>query len=112
MRALGSVLGDAWRLARPYFSSEEKWAARGLLVSIIMLSLMMVGANVVLNYWNGAFFNSLQNKNWELFMQLLFSYRTGDDGFMLGFVPIVAVYIPIAIYRTYLNQLLQIRWRR
>ena len=45
-------------------------------------------------------------------MQLLFSYRTGDAGFMPGFVPIVAIYIPIAIYRTYLNQLLQIRWRR
>ena len=112
MQALGPVLGDAWRLALPYFRSEEKWAARGLLASIIALNLMLVGASVVLNYWNGAFYDSLQNKNWELFMQLLFSYRTGDAGFMPGFVPIVAIYIPIAIYRTWLNQLLQIRWRR
>ena len=112
MQALGPVLGDAWRLALPYFRSEEKWAARGLLASIIVLNLMLVGASVMLNYWNGAFYDSLQNKNWELFMQLLFSYRTGDAGFMPGFVPIVAIYIPIAIYRTWLNQLLQIRWRR
>ena len=112
MRALGPVMSDAWRLARPYFWSEEKWAARGLLASIVALNLMLVGASVVLNYWNGAFFDSLQNKSWELFMQLLFSYRTGDAGFMPGFVPIVAILIPISIYRTYLNQLLQIRWRR
>ena len=112
MQALGPVLGDAWRLALPYFRSEEKWAARGLLASIITLNLMLVGASVVLNYWNGAFYDSLQNKNWELFMQLLFSYRTGEAGFMPGFVPIVAIFIPISIYRTYLNQLLQIRWRR
>ncbi len=112
MRPLGPVLSDAWRLALPYFRSEEKWAACGLLASIIALNLMLVGATVVLNYWNGAFFDSLQNKNWELFMQLLFTYRTGDAGFMPGFVPIVAIFIPISIYRTYLNQLLQIRWRR
>ena len=112
MGALRTVLSEAWRLALPYFRSEEKWAARGLLASIIAMNLMLVGAHVVLNYWNGAFFNSLQDKNWQLFLQLLFSYRTGEDGFMPGFVPIVAIYIPIAIYRTWLNQLLQIRWRR
>ena len=112
MRALKLVLSDAWRLARPYFWSEEKWTARGLLLLIVALNLTGVGVSVVLNYWNGAFYNSLQDKNWELFMQLLFSYRTGEAGFMPGFVPIVAIYIPIAIYRTWLNQLLQIRWRR
>lgn len=112
MQSFGPVLGDAWRLALPYFRSEEKWSARALLVSIISLNLLLVGMTVVLNYWNGAFYDSLQNKNWELFMQLLFSYRTGEAGFMPGFVPIVVIYIPIAIYRTYLNQWLQIRWRR
>ncbi len=112
MRRLGPVLGDAWRLALPYFRSEEKWSARLLLVSIIALNLLLVGMTVVLNYWNGAFYDSLQNKNWDLFIRLLFSYRTGEAGFMPGFVPIVVLYIPIAIYRTYLNQWLQIRWRR
>jgi len=112
MRPLGPILGDAWRLALPYFRSEEKWTARLLLVSIIVMNLSLVGMSVVLNYWNGAFYDSLQNKNWDLFIKLLFTYRDGEAGFMPGFVPIVAVYIPIAIYRTWLNQLLQIRWRR
>ena len=112
MRKLGPVLGDAWRLATPYFRSEEKWSARLLLLSIISLNLLLVGMTVVLNYWNGAFYDSLQNKNWDLFLNLLFTYRTGEAGFMPGFVPIVVIYIPISIYRTYLNQWLQIRWRR
>ncbi len=112
MRTLGPVLGDAWRLALPYFRSEEKWSARLLLLSIVALNLSLVGATVVLNYWNGAFFDSLQNKNAELFLKLLFTYRSGEAGFMPGFVPIVVIFVPISIYRTYLNQLLQIRWRR
>lgn len=112
MRSLGPVLGDAWRLALPYFRSEEKWSARGLLVLIITLNLSLVGATVVLNYWNGAFFDSLQNKNGELFLKLLFTYRSGEAGFMPGFIPIVIIFVPISIYRTYLTQLLQIRWRR
>ncbi len=112
MQSLGPVLGDAWRLALPYFRSEEKWSARLLLLSIIALNLSLVGATVVLNYWNGAFFDSLQNKDGALFIKLLFTYRSGEAGFMPGFVPIVLVFIPISIYRTYLNQLLQIRWRR
>ena len=112
MQTLGPVLGDAWRLALPYFRSEEKWGARLLLISIIALNLSLVGMSVVLNFWNGAFYDSLQNKDWELFIKLLFTYRDGAAGFMPGFVPIVILYIPIAIYSTYLNQLLQIRWRR
>lgn len=109
---LGAVLRDAWRLATPYFKSEERWSARLLLATIIILNLSLVGMTVVLNYWNGAFFDSLQNKDKQAFLNLLLFWRTGEDGFMPGFVLIASVYIPIAIYRTYLTQWLQIRWRR
>ena len=112
MGGLRTVLADAWRLASPFFRSEERWAARLLLGSIIAMNLFLVGLNVVLNYWNRAFFDSLQSKDWQSFINLLLTYRGGEAGFMPGFVPIVLVYIPIAIYRTYLRQLLQIRWRR
>ncbi|MDE2516017.1 MAG: ABC transporter ATP-binding protein/permease [Rhodospirillales bacterium] len=112
MRALGSFLRDVWRLARPYFRSEEKWSAWGLLASIIALNLAMVGMNVVLNFWNREFFNSLQAKDWQQFIRLLFLYRSGPGGFMPGFCEIVAVYILVFVYATYLNQWLQIRWRR
>ncbi len=112
MRGLAPFLKDAWRLARPYFESEERWTARLLLFSIIVLNLMMVGMNVVLNFWNGAFYDSLQNKDWGAFFGLLFLYRRTPSGIMPGFCLIAALYILVAVYSTYLTQWLQIRWRR
>lgn len=111
MRGVGSFLKDAWRLAVPYFKSEEKWRARGLLLVIIALNLSLVGMTVVLSYWNRQFYNSLQNKDWTAFIELLFTWHQGETGFMPGFCGIAVLYILIAVHRTYLNQLLQIRWR-
>ena len=71
----GPFLRDAWRLTRPYYVSEEKWSARGLLLTIILLNLSLVGMSVVLSFWNREFYNSLQNKDWESFIALLFWYR-------------------------------------
>lgn len=112
MRGLGPFLKDAWRLARPYFWSEEKWSARALLLSIVVLNLTLVGMSVVLSFWNREFYNALQNKDWDAFIALLFWYRRTDSGLMPGFCGVAAVYIILAVYRTYLNQWLQIRWRR
>jgi putative ATP-binding cassette transporter len=112
MRGLGPFLKDAWRLARPYYLSEEKWSARGLLLTIIALNLSLVGMSVLLSFWNREFYNSLQDKNWRDFIGLLFWYRHTESGLMPGFVWIAAIYIVVAVYRTFLNQWLQIRWRR
>jgi putative ATP-binding cassette transporter len=112
MRGLGPFLKDAWRLSRPYFVSEERWSAWGLLLAIIALNLSLVGMSVILSFWNREFYNALQVKDWNAFMQLLFTYRRTDSGLMPGFCEIAVVYIVVAVYRTYLNQWLQIRWRR
>ncbi len=112
MRGLGPFLKDAWRLAKPYFRSEERWSARLLLFSIIGLNLLMVGMSVILNFWNGAFYNSLQQKDWNAFFGLLFFYHRTSSGIMPGFCLIAGLYIAVAVYSTYLNQWLQIRWRR
>ncbi len=112
MRGLGPFLRSAWRLALPYFRSEEKWSARGLLASIVALNLFSVFLSVVLNYWNREFYNALQTKNWGAFIDLLFFYRHTPSGLMPGFCWVAAVFIGVAVYRTYLNQWLQIRWRR
>jgi len=42
LRSVGAALGDAWRLAVPYFRSEEKWGALALLATIIALNLISV----------------------------------------------------------------------
>jgi vitamin B12/bleomycin/antimicrobial peptide transport system ATP-binding/permease protein len=112
MRGLRSFLRDAWHLARPYYRSEEKWSAWGLLASILALRLLLVGMTVVLSFWNREFFNSLQDKDFNAFFELLFVYRWTPSGFMPGFCEIAAVYILVAVYFTYLSQWLQIRWRR
>jgi len=72
MRGLGPFLKDAWRLARPYYHSEEKWSAWGLLLVVIALNLLIVGMGVVFSFWNRVMFNTLQAKDWEAFVQLLF----------------------------------------
>ena len=112
MRRLGPFLRGAWRLSAPYFRSEERWAARFLLAITIALNLLLVAINVILNYWNRDLYNSLQQKDWHSFLALIFWWRTDKTGFMPGFVLLVSIFIPVAIYRTYLRQWLEIRWRR
>ena len=113
MRGLGPFMRDAWRLALPYFRSEERWSARLLLAAIVVLNLALVGMTVVLNFWNRAFYNALQDKDWDGFIHLLLFWRSDEKaGAMPGFCAIAALYIVVSVYRTYLNQWLRIRWRR
>src|SRR5579859_6316129 len=95
-----TFLGKVWDLARPYWSSEERWRARGLLAAIVSLTLGLVYINVLLNYWNRAFYNSLQDKHYDDFRDLLFI-----------FCFLAAAYITAAVYKTYLTQALEMRWR-
>nr|MCU0926138.1 hypothetical protein [Hydrogenophaga sp.] len=39
-------------LTLPYFKSEEKWKARGLLLAIVLLNLGAVYMLVLINEWN------------------------------------------------------------
>jgi putative ATP-binding cassette transporter len=112
MHTTWPLLTEAWRLAKPYFNSGEKWSARLLLGTIVVLNLGLVGMDVVLSFWNREFYNALQNKDWDSFVALLFMGRSDQQGYMPGFCLVAAVYILVAVYRTYLNQWLQIRWRR
>jgi putative ATP-binding cassette transporter len=113
MRGIGPFLKDAWQLARPYFmTSEERWSARGLLVAIIVMNLTLVGLTVVLSFWRREFYNALQDKDWVAFLELLFLYRNTPSGLLPGFCEVAGIHIVLAVYSVYLNQMLQIRWRR
>ena len=101
MSRLLSTLAIIWRLARPYFFSEDRWAGRVLLGTVIAIELSVVAINVMLNQWNNRFYNALQERNWDAFISEL--------GF---FCVLAAIYIVLAVYQLYLNQWLQIRWRR
>ncbi len=114
VRNFSAAISDAWRLAKPYFSSEERGKAIGLLAAIIAMNLAMVGFNVLLNYWNKDFLNAIASKNVHDFVALLFWYwRAPGSGIVMpGFTPIVVVYLLLAVYAFYLNQMLQINWRQ
>ena len=88
-------------LSLPYFRSEEKRKALGLLTAIVALNLGMVYILVLLNDWNRGFYDSLQNKDQPAFWQEL-----GRFGWL------AASFIAVAVYKFYLTQSLEIRWRR
>ncbi|MEZ0225792.1 MAG: ABC transporter ATP-binding protein/permease [Alphaproteobacteria bacterium] len=92
---------DAWRLTAPYWQSKEKRIALLLLAVVIGLNLGLVYINVRLNIWNSAFMTSLQEYDAKTFYHLL-----------LVFTGWAFAYIIMAVYRAYLTQMLQIKWRR
>jgi putative ATP-binding cassette transporter len=93
-------LSRVWALSLPYFKSEEKWRARLLLAACVGLNLGMVYMMVLLNDWNRVFYDALQNRNAEVFWH------------QLGVFALLATcFIIVAVYRFYLTQLLQVRWR-
>ncbi len=100
MNNIRTTLATVWRIAVPYFNSEDKWAGRGLLAAVIAIELALVGTDVLVNQWRNRFYNALQAKDW--------------DGFVrenIVFCVLAAISVALSVYQLYLNQWLQIRWR-
>jgi len=87
-------------IALPYYRSEDRWAGRVLLATVIGLQLFQVWLNVRFNSWYNTFYTALQNKDWDTFI-----YQIGV------FSVLAAFFIVSAVYQLYLQQWLQIRWR-
>ena len=85
----------------PYWFSEDRWAARGLLLAVVLLTLGMVYLTVLLNQWNNTFYSALQDKDLVAFRGQLFRVTW-----------LIGIFIFLAVYQAYLNQMLEIRWRR
>jgi len=101
VQGIFSTLAIVWRIASPYFRSEDRWAGRILLAAVIAIELSIVGITVLINEWNNVFYNALQNRDWNAFV------------YQLGYFSVLAAaFILLAVYQLYLNQWLQIRWRR
>jgi putative ATP-binding cassette transporter len=96
----GSFLKRVWRLTAPYWKGEERGMAWFLLATVVALALGLVYLDVLFNYWNRDFYNALQEKSFPDFKDLL-----------LYFGLLAAIYIFGYIYRVYLTQMLQMRWR-
>ena len=101
MTGFRPTLAAVWRIGAPYFSSEDKWMGRGLLAAVVVIELAVVGLTVLFNRWNATFYNALQERNQDVFY-----YQIGYFAFL------AFIYIALKVYQLYLNQWLQIRWRR
>ena len=101
MKRFIATLVTIWRLALPYFRSEDRWPGRALLAAVIAMELGIVALNVMFNQWTNRFYNALQEYQWDTFVSEL-----------LWFCMLATIFIVLAVYQLYLNQWLQIRWRR
>lgn len=100
LTAFSAFVAQAWALTKPYFSSEHKWKARALLAAIVALNLGLVYMAVLFNEWNKLFYDALQEKNADVFWAQLGRFTWLAFGFIV-----------IAVYKFYLTQLLEMRWR-
>jgi putative ATP-binding cassette transporter len=101
MHQIRQFLKECWTLARPYWVSEERHGARLLLAVIIGMNLGEVYISVLFNKWNNDFYNSLQTVNKDAFIDAL-----------IRFTYLAFIYIVVAVYKAYLNQMLRLKWRR
>src|SRR4051794_32528643 len=93
-------LRRVWSLALPYFCSDQWRMASALLVAIVALTLGSVYLSVQFNTWNRDFYDALQERDFDAFKRLI-----------LYFCGLAAVAIVVAVYRLYLTQMLEMRWR-
>lgn len=101
MKNISATLAIVWRIAGPYFRSEDKWAGRGLLAAVIAIELALVAIDVLVNQWQNRFYSALQASDWDSFVTQIWI-----------FIGLAFTYIALAVYKLYLNQWLQIRWRQ
>ncbi|XP_077251029.1 ABC transporter family protein [Tasmannia lanceolata] len=89
-----------WKVAAPYWSSEDKIQARMSLASVFALTLATTGISVGFNFLGRDFYNALANKDQEQFTKQLLYYLGAFAG---G--------IPIFVLRDYARETLSLRWR-
>jgi putative ATP-binding cassette transporter len=68
---------------------------------VIAIELAVVAINVLINQWNARFYNALQDHAWDAFVREL-----------TIFCVLAGAYVVLRVYQLYLNQWLQIRWRK
>lgn len=90
-----------WQLTKCYWQSKERFSAYLLLTVVIIFTLAMIGITVAMSHWLNSFYDALQNYDKRSIADLIFV-----------FIFIAALYMIIAVYRYYMQQVLGLRWRR
>jgi vitamin B12/bleomycin/antimicrobial peptide transport system ATP-binding/permease protein len=100
LAAVNESTRKVWALTTPFFASDQKWKARAMLAAILLLNLAAVYMLVLINDWNRLFYDALEKRDEPVFWAQL-----------LRFTYLAFGYIIIAVYKFYLTQLLELRWR-
>ena len=95
------MLRDFVRLARPFWTSEERGKAWGTAALLVALTLASVGISVKLVRLGGDIFDAIQGYDLKAFLQAL-------EFWSLWAFLFCAIYV----YQSYVSMALTIRWRR
>jgi len=88
-------------IAAPYFRSDERWRAAGLLALLVVLLLGQTGFNVMFNHESGEFTSALAARDAERFWSSIERFTL----ILIGGVPIYAAYY-------FVRDTLGLRWRQ
>ncbi|KAH9330447.1 hypothetical protein KI387_002555, partial [Taxus chinensis] len=97
---LQTLLNRFWKVATPYWTSDDKVQARLRLASVFALTLATTGISVGFNFLGRDFYNALASKDQEQFTKQLLYYLGAFAG---G--------IPVFVLRDYGRETLALRWR-
>lgn len=95
------IFRQFWAIAQSYWSSEEKWRARGLLLVVIVMSLGYTGLSVLLNNKRGELISALSAQDEARFWQTIIVFA----GTLVLYAPLYAGYV-------YLRDRLGLEWRQ
>jgi putative ATP-binding cassette transporter len=88
-------------VAKPFWSSEDKFMARTLLGVLLLFMLAVNGMNVLINYVGGDFMTALSGKDAPRYFRLLWIYASV---FIVG--------TPVVVFYSFVQQKLAVRWRK
>lgn len=89
-----------WALTRPYWVSEGRRRGLMLLAAVVGFTLALVWIEVQFNSWNKGFYDTFEGKD-----RLGFYLELGR------FTLLAVIFILLAVYKQYLQQMLMIEWR-
>lgn len=88
------------RLAGPVLLEPGTWGLRVLAVSLGVLTVFQIVAQVLLNLWNARLFDALEERNWDSFLTLV------------GLFALILVFgTTITVIHLRVKRRLQLRWR-
>jgi putative ATP-binding cassette transporter len=96
-----NVVQQFWTIAKSYWSGDEKWQARGLLLGVVLCLLAYTGLSVVLNNKRGVLISSLSAQDEPRFWQTV-----------IIFIAVLVIYAPLLAGYTYLRDRLSLQWRK